>query len=111
MKTLTFGDVTLPVLQRHRTWVITASGTQVIEYGHQNLSVNFRYINTLIVILTTSIFIGLITREYRDLERYMGYVAENGRSALSHAEYINQNMAFQLSRAFSFACLARCAKE
>jgi hypothetical protein len=64
-------------------------------------SVNFRYINTLIVILTTSIFIGLITREYRDLERYMGYVAENGRSALSHAEYINQNMAFQLSRAFS----------
>lgn len=38
-------------------------------------SVNFRYINTLIVILTTSIFIGLITREYRDLERYMGYVA------------------------------------
>ncbi|HAT1577430.1 TPA: diguanylate cyclase [Raoultella ornithinolytica] len=64
-------------------------------------SVNFRYINTLIVILTTSIFIGLITREYHDLKRYMGYVVENGRSALSHAEYINQNMALQLSRAFS----------
>ena len=74
-------------------------------------SVNFRYINTLIVILTTSIFIGLITREYRDLERYMGYVAENGRSALSHAEYINQNMAKFKQIYIRFACLARCAKE
>ncbi|WP_434640783.1 diguanylate cyclase DgcJ [Klebsiella sp. I138] len=65
------------------------------------LSLRFRYINTLIVIMTTAIFIGLVTREYRELEKYMDYVAENGRSALSHAEYINQNMAFQLSRAFS----------
>ncbi len=71
---------------------------------HTNtLSTRFRYINTLIVILTTAIFIGFIIREYRDLERYMSYVAENGKSALSHAEYINQNMAFQLSRAFSAA--------
>ncbi len=79
---------------------------------HTNtLSTRFRYINTLIVILTTAIFIGFIIREYRDLERYMSYVAENGKSALSHAEYINQNMAFQLSRAFLLPLIVRRAKD
>jgi len=64
-----------------------------------------KYINTiiLIVILTTLIFAGFVFREYRDLKSYMGYIAENGKSALFHEEYINQNAAFRLSRAFSSA--------
>lgn len=64
-----------------------------------------KYINTLIIIaiLTTSIFAGFVLREYRSLESYMGYVAENGKSALFHEEYINQSIAFRLSRAFSSA--------
>lgn len=64
-----------------------------------------KYINTiiLIVILTTLIFAGFVFREYRDLKSYMGYIAENGKSALFHEEYINQNTAFRLSRAFSSA--------
>lgn len=72
---------------------------------HTTASRRSRYINMLTIILSTTIFIGFIMREYRDLQRYMGYVAENGESALSHAEYINQHMALQLSRAFSAAPL------
>ncbi|VTN04986.1 Uncharacterised protein [Raoultella ornithinolytica] len=75
-------------------------------------SVNFRYINTLIVILTTSIFIGLITREYRDLERYMGYVAEKWTiRALPCGIYQPEYGVPAFPGFFSFACLARCAKE
>ncbi len=64
-----------------------------------------KYINTIIVIiiLTTVIFAGFVLREYRNLGSYMGYIAENGKSALFHEEYINQNIAFRLSRAFSSA--------
>ncbi|WP_264644197.1 diguanylate cyclase DgcJ [Candidatus Symbiopectobacterium sp. NZEC127] len=54
-----------------------------------------------IVILTTSIFTSFIVNEYLGLRSYMGYIAENGKSALFHEEYINQNIAFRLSRAFS----------
>jgi diguanylate cyclase (GGDEF)-like protein len=64
-----------------------------------------KYINTIIIsiILTTSIFTGFVLREFRSLQSYMGYIAENGKSALFHEEYINQNIAFRLSRAFSSA--------
>lgn len=34
------------------------------------------------------------------MQKYMGYVAENGKSALFHEESINQNIATRLSRAF-----------
>lgn len=54
----------------------------------------------LIVICTTAFFIALVAREERDLQNYMGYVVENGKSALFHEEAINQNMASQLSREF-----------
>lgn len=64
-----------------------------------------KYINAVIVIfiLTTAIFAGFALREYRSLEGYMGYIAENGKSALFHEEYINQNIAFRMSRVFSTA--------
>lgn len=55
----------------------------------------------LIIVCTTSILSALILREVRNLQNYMGYIAENGKSALFHEEFINQNIAFRLSRAFS----------
>lgn len=54
----------------------------------------------LIVVCTTALFIALSVREANDLKNYMGYVAENGKSALFHEESINQNIATRLSRAF-----------
>ena len=54
----------------------------------------------LIVVCTTALFIALAVREAQDLKNYMGYVAENGKSALFHEESINQNIATRLSRAF-----------
>lgn len=54
----------------------------------------------LIVACTTALFIALIVREARDLKNYLGYVAENGKSALFHEESINQSIATRLSRAF-----------
>ncbi|MEB6631187.1 diguanylate cyclase DgcJ [Kluyvera cryocrescens] len=54
----------------------------------------------LIVICTTALFIALVLREARDLQHYMGYVVENGKSALFHEESINQNIATRLSREF-----------
>ncbi|QIR27777.1 diguanylate cyclase [Kluyvera genomosp. 3] len=54
----------------------------------------------LIVICTTSVFTVLAVREAHDLQNYMGYVAENGKSALFHEESINQNIATRLSREF-----------
>lgn len=54
----------------------------------------------LIVICTTSVFTALAVREAHDLQNYMGYVAENGKSALFHEESINQNIATRLSREF-----------
>lgn len=55
----------------------------------------------VIIMLTTTIFFGVFAHEYRSLQNYMGYIAEHGKSALFHEEYINQNLAFQLSRRFS----------
>jgi diguanylate cyclase (GGDEF)-like protein len=63
-----------------------------------------------IVILTTTVFSGLLYREYYSLTKYMAYIAENGKSALFHEEYINQRMAFTLSTAFS-ATVAPVAGE
>ena len=54
----------------------------------------------LIVVCTTSLFISLATHDARNLQNYMGYVAENGKSALFHEEVISQNIANRLSRAF-----------
>ena len=54
----------------------------------------------LIVICTTALFTALVIREARDLQNYMGYVVENGKSALFHEESINQNIATRLSREF-----------
>lgn len=54
----------------------------------------------LIVVCTTSLFTALAVREANDLQNYMGYVAENGKSALFHEESINQNIATRLSREF-----------
>lgn len=54
----------------------------------------------LIVVCTTALFIALAVREANDLKNYMGYVAENGKSALFHEESINQNIATRLSREF-----------
>ena len=56
-----------------------------------------------IVIISTAVFSGLLYREYQGLKKYMAYVAENGKSALFHEEYINQRVAFSLSTAFSAA--------
>lgn len=56
-----------------------------------------------IVLLCTAVFFGLLYREYQSLNRYMEYVAENGKSALFHEEFINQRVAFSLSTAFSAA--------
>lgn len=54
----------------------------------------------LILLCTTSLFTVLAVREARGLQNYMGYVAENGKSALFHEESVNQNVASRLSRAF-----------
>ncbi|WP_077264246.1 diguanylate cyclase DgcJ [[Enterobacter] lignolyticus] len=61
----------------------------------------YRSATIIIIVLTTSIFLGFIVNEYRSLQGYMGYIAENGKSALFHEEYVNQNIAFRLSRIFS----------
>lgn len=37
-----------------------------------------------IVITTSALFAGLLFREYQSLYKYMGYIAENGKSALFH---------------------------
>lgn len=55
----------------------------------------------MIIVCTTSIFLALFAREVKDLQNYLGYIAENGRSALFHEEFTNQNIAYRLSRAFS----------
>lgn len=54
----------------------------------------------LIVVCTTSLFTALALHEARNLQNYMGYVAENGKSALFHEESISQNIATRLSREF-----------
>jgi len=54
----------------------------------------------LIVVCTTSLFTALAVRNVHDLQNYLGYVAENGKSALFHEESINQNIATRLSREF-----------
>ena len=61
-----------------------------------------KYISAIvmIVVCTSSLFAALAVREAKDLQSYMGYVAENGKSALFHEESINQNIATRLSREF-----------
>jgi hypothetical protein len=53
-----------------------------------------------IVICTTALFTVLTAREARNLQNYMGYIAENGKSALFHEESVSQNIAARLSREF-----------
>ena len=62
-----------------------------------------KYITATIIIIacTTSIFATLISHEVKNLHGYMGYIAENGKSALFHEEFINEDIAYRLSRAFS----------
>lgn len=62
-----------------------------------------KYISAIILIVacTTSFFTALFFHEIRNLQNYMDYIAENGKSALFHEEYINQSLASRLSRAFS----------
>ena len=67
------------------------------------LHVSSKKTTLIIVFLSTCIFIGLLYKEYSGLNSYMDYISENGRSALFHEEYINQNLAFKLSHAFSSA--------
>lgn len=55
----------------------------------------------VIILLTSCLFSGLFYHEYNDLKKYMGYITENGRAALFHEEYTNQNIALNLTRAFS----------
>ena len=54
-----------------------------------------------IVLLSTAIFSGLLYREYLALQKYMIYIAENGKSALFYEQYINQRIAFRLSTLFT----------
>ncbi|EPJ0597172.1 diguanylate cyclase DgcJ [Enterobacter roggenkampii] len=58
-------------------------------------------VKIMIIVCTTSIFATLFAREVKDLKNYLGYIIENGRSALFHEEFTNQNIAYRLSRAFS----------
>jgi len=60
-----------------------------------------------IVMTTTLLFSGLLYREYDSLQKYLGYIAENGKSVLFHEEYINQRIAFNLSTLFSAVPPAR----
>ncbi|EMH4161235.1 diguanylate cyclase [Pluralibacter gergoviae] len=54
-----------------------------------------------IIVFTTVLFSVLFYREYLALQKYMSYIAENGKSALFHEQYINQRIAFRLSTLFS----------
>lgn len=56
---------------------------------------------TIIITLTTSIFISIFAKETERLHNYLGYVVENGKSALFFEEFINQKIAFQLSKDFT----------
>lgn len=56
---------------------------------------------SIIIALTTSIFISIFINETQRLRNYLGYVAENGKSALFFEEFINQKIAFQLSKDFA----------
>lgn len=64
-----------------------------------------------IIILCTAVFSVLLYREYESLKKYMDYVAENGKSALFHEEFINQRVAFNLSTAFSAATPGRAGVD
>lgn len=61
-----------------------------------------KYISAIVLIVacSTSLFTALVLQEARDLQKYMEYVAENGKSALFHEESISQSIATRLSRAF-----------
>ncbi|WP_284554172.1 MULTISPECIES: diguanylate cyclase DgcJ [Citrobacter] len=78
--------------------------TVISEWDNKGLSILLRqkYISAifLIVVCTTVLFIALAVREVHELKSYLGYVAENGKSALFHEESINQSIATRLSRAF-----------
>lgn len=54
----------------------------------------------LFMICTTILFAAMLIREVCDLQHYMEYVAENGKSAIFHEESINFNIATHLSREF-----------
>lgn len=84
--------------------MINAILTVISGWDNRELSILFRqkYISAifLIVACTTVLFIALVVREVHELKNYLGYVAENGKSALFHEESINQSIATRLSRAF-----------
>ena len=56
---------------------------------------------TAIVLIATALFSGLLYREYLALQKYIIYIAENGKSALFYEQYINQRIAFRLSTLFT----------
>lgn len=84
--------------------LIDAILSVISEWDNKGLSILLRqkYISAifLIVVCTTVLFIALAVREVHELKRYLGYVAENGKSALFHEESINHSIATRLSRAF-----------
>ena len=58
---------------------------------------------SIIIALTTSLFASIFINETQRLRNYLGYVAENGKSALFFEEFINQRIASQLSKDFATA--------
>ena len=72
-----------------------------------------KYITAIVlsVVCTTALFTSLAIREVHELQEYMGYVAENGKSALFHEESINQKIATRLSRAFYTSTLSSPAGD
>ncbi|WP_332909428.1 diguanylate cyclase DgcJ [Shimwellia pseudoproteus] len=55
----------------------------------------------IIILITTLVFAIFINHELDNLNKYSRYIAENGKSALFHEEYINQKISLHLSRSFS----------
>ncbi|AFJ46156.1 diguanylate cyclase DgcJ [Shimwellia blattae] len=55
----------------------------------------------IITALTTLVFSIFIYHELDNLNKYTRYIAENGKSALFHEEYINQKISLHLSHSFS----------
>ena len=56
---------------------------------------------SIIIILTTTIFVSVFVNQTQRLRNYLEYVVENGKSALFFEEFINQKIAFQLSKDFA----------
>lgn len=56
----------------------------------------------LVIIFVTSLFLfGYLYLEYNELKNYMRYIAERGRTALFHEQYVNKSIALDLTKSFS----------